>query len=666
MPATVRPMLATLSEGLTNDERYVYEVKWDGYRIIAIVKNKKVTLYSRGGNDYTAKYPLVVEALHELNRDMILDGEMVVFDDQGHPSFNAVQLYNGRRSPINYYCFDMLYLDGRDLRELPLMERKNLLRGLIKNNEVVKFSESFDDGEALYKLMQDKGWEGVVAKRKNSEYFENDRSSNWLKFPVKRMDEFVIGGWAESDKARSFRSILFGAYEKGKLKWVGRSGGGFKEKEMPGILKKLKALEIKRSPFINEVLDTKGATIHWVKPELVANFAYAEMTESGRIRKPATWLGFRLDKQPKDVIVPTVKKSPNNASKIITKKSPRPSAKKYLNEDSGWIKVDEEQKNAAWTDFEMENCTIPVHKLERELWNNVPKGKLLIYYSEIAEYILPYIKDRPQSLNLKLTHAGGPRTFIKDMENRQPDCAEIFSDQRRVKKAGKRNRIDYLVCNNIETLIYLINLGCVDVNTWASRKIHIEEPDYLWLDLDPTIPEGLKEKQLRSAEQKGFLKAIDVALAAKKILDKHKLTGFIKTSGKTGLHIYVPCSGFNFSQARALAYQLADDIHALVPKISTRNESINQRGDNVYIDAGQNDYADTLAAPYSIRPYHAPLVSTPLDWKEITPTLDRYAFTIDTIQQRLEKKGDLWQKLADKKIIAANNQSLAQLFKSHQ
>jgi bifunctional non-homologous end joining protein LigD len=649
MPASMQPMLATLSEGIANDGRYLYEVKWDGYRIAAFVKKGKVRLHSRSGLNYTNRYPNVVKALKELKSDVVLDGEMVVFDENGRPTFNLVQLYNGHDTPISYYVFDVLYINGYDVRKLPLTTRKAILKQLVEGNGIIQFSESFNDGEGLYREMEERGWEGVVAKKKESVYIEDDRSTNWLKFPVKKIDEFVIGGWAESDKARSFRSILFGAYDKGKLTWLGRSGGGYKEKEMPGILKKLHANEVKTSPFVNKVLDTKGAIIHWTKPVLVANFEYSEMTESGRIRKPATWKGFREDKDPKDVIIPLVTKPASNKKHT------------YLNKDSGWEKVDEEQRGASWQDFAMQQCTIPVHDLDRELWEGVPKGKLLIYYSEMADYILPYIKDRPQSLNLKLTHAGGPRTFIKDMENRQPDCVAIFTDKRRVKKAGKRAQIDYLVCNNLETLIYLTDLGCVDVNTWASRTQHIEEPDYLWLDLDPTLSTGLKGKALQEAESKGFEKAIQVAVAAHKVLNKHTLTGFIKTSGKTGLHIYIPCSHITFSEARPLAYKIADEVYKLVPKISTREESISLRGDKVYIDAGQNDYADTLAAPYSIRPYHQPLVSAPLEWKEVKKGLDRYAFTMDTIQKRLDKKGDLWKKLSDEKVIAANNRSLLKL-----
>lgn len=642
------------------------------YRINAFVKKGKVRLDSRGGLNYTERYPLIVDALKALKADVVLDGEMVVFDEDEKPDFNRVQLYNGHKNPISYFVFDILYCNGYDLKKLPLTTRKTILKELVEGSELIKFSESFDDGEGLYELMMQKQWEGIVAKKKESEYIENDRSYNWLKFPVKKKDELIIGGWAESDKARSFRSILFGAYHKGKLTWLGRSGGGFKEKEMPGILKQLKKYETHKSPFVNKVLDTKGAIIHWVKPQLVAWFEYSEMTESGRIRKPATWKGFREDKDPKDVSIPLVEKSNetivNEIADVLpaTRKQPKKkTARKqksvYLNKDSGWQKVDEEQKGADWQEFEMQHCTVPVHNLERELWEGVPKGKLLIYYSEMADHILPYLKDRPQSLNLKLTHAGGPRTFIKDMENRQPPCAHIFTDKRRVKKEGKRAQIDYLVCNNPETLIYLVDLGCVDVNTWASRTKEIEQPDYLWLDLDPTIEKGLKGKALINAEKKGFEKAIQVAMAARKVLQKHKLTGFIKTSGKTGLHIYIPCSGFTFGEARRISYKIADEIHKLLPEISTREESIDLRGDKVYIDAGQNDYADTLAAPYSVRPYHQPLVSTPLEWKEVKKGLDRYSFNMETIQARLEKKGDLWKMLGDEKLIISNNKSLSKL-----
>ncbi|WP_433903217.1 DNA ligase D [Sphingobacterium puteale] len=662
MPAHISPMLCTLVKDPLDSEDYLYEVKWDGYRIVSFVEKGKVHMDSRSGLNYTAKYPPVEKALKSLKHDVIIDGEVVVFNQEEKPDFDALQLYNGHDSPIRYCVFDLLWLDGQDLRGFPLTERKELLKMLVKDNDTFRFSESFDDGPALYQQMLDLNLEGIVAKKRDSQYIEGNRGNDWLKTPTRKRQEFVIGGWAESDKARSFKSLLFGAYENGKFTWIGRSGGGFKDKEMPGILKKLQAIEVDESPFVNKVLDTKGAKMHWVKPQLVANFEFATWTKTGRIRKPATFLGFRLDKKPKQV----VREVPKSAAPIeaevakeksaskVRKDSKRESApKKLLNKDSNWQRVDESFEGSEVTDFPMKNCTIQLHDIGRELWKGVAKGDLILYYNKIASYILTYLKDRPQSLNLKLTAAGGPTTFIKDMENRQPDCAEVFKNQRRVKKVGKRDQIDYLVCNNVETLLTMVNWGCVDINPWASRIQHPEKPDYIWLDLDPTVT--------KKNEDQGFEQTIQVAIAAKKVFDKYKLKGFVKTSGKTGLHIYIPCSGFTFEQARIIANLLADEIHQLVPAISTRSEAINHRKGKVYIDANQNDYADTLAAPYSVRPYHKPIVSTPLEWKEVKPKLDRYKFTMSQISVRLKQKGDLFSGLHDIKINKSNNLILSLL-----
>ena len=310
-PTTVSPMLCTLTKEPVTNPEYIFEIKWDGYRIISYVQKGKVRMDSRSALDYTKKYPPVVEALKALKRDIILDGEVVVFNEEGLPDFDALQLYNGHNTPISYCVFDILWLDGYNLMELPLEERKKILKALVKGNKVLKFSESFDDGEGLYQYMLEKNLEGIVAKKRDSEYLPGVRSYEWLKVPTRKRQEFVIGGWAESENGRAFRSLLFGAYEGKKLKWIGRSGGGYKQHEMPGILKQLKALETDESPFVNPVLDTKGAVVHWVKPELVANFEFATWTKSGRIRKPATFLGFRKDKNAKQVVreVPAAIKS---------------------------------------------------------------------------------------------------------------------------------------------------------------------------------------------------------------------------------------------------------------------------------------------------------------------------------------------------------------------
>jgi bifunctional non-homologous end joining protein LigD len=270
----------------------------------------------------------------------------------------------------------------------------------------------------------------------------------------------------------------------------------------------------------------------------------------------------------------------------------------------------------------------------------------------VAPYILPYLKDRPESLHLKLKNANAPGLYIKDMEGRQPECASIYTDTRRHKLAGKPDTIDYLVCNNEATLLWMVNLGCVDINPWNSRTTTPENPNYISIDLDPTVKES----------KNGYPgRLLDTALAAKEYFDKNKLKAFAKTSGKTGIHFFIPCSGIDFPQARNFAELICKTIVALVPDAATFTNSINSRGDKIYVDPSQNDYADTLAAPYCVRPWHAPTVSTPLEWKEINHKLNPSLFTIDTILPRLKKKGDLFEGVLNKKIALANINNIKKL-----
>jgi bifunctional non-homologous end joining protein LigD len=642
MPLSVKPMLCTLTKDVVQDEDYLYELKWDGYRIVSYIKDGKVRMDSRSALDYTKKYPPVAKALKELSHDAVLDGEVVVFNEEGKPDFDALQLYNGHETPINYCVFDLLWLDGYNLMNLPLTDRKALLKDLVEGNEVLRFSESFDDGEALYQHALDLNLEGIVAKRRDSHYLPDARNDNWLKTPTRKRQEFVIGAWAESDKARSFRSLLFGAYNNDQLEWIGRSGGGYKEKDMPAILSQLQKLEIEQSPFINKVLDTKGAKIHWVKPELVANFEFATWTKSGRIRKPATFLGFRKDKKPQDVVreVPI-----SEAEEQAIIEAPKPDKKPVEPAaDSNWPKITG-KKIISERDFEFGGHTVTINNIEEEVWRGITKAQLITYYHGICPYILPHLKDRPLSLHIKQDGANAPGFYIKDMEGHEPNYLDIFSDARRHKKKGKRDEIDYPVCNNEAALLYLINLGCIDLNPWSSRTDNPQEPDFISIDLDPS--------------DEDFGKAIKVAQAAKKLCDQHKLTSFVKTSGKTGMHLFLPCTGFDYPQARTLAEKICNQIADSLPDIATTEVSIDHRGTKLFVDPSQNDYADTLACAYSVRPYKHPTVSTPLEWKEVKDKLDPRKFTMDSINERLEKKGDLFREIADEKIRLANSRILS-------
>jgi bifunctional non-homologous end joining protein LigD len=372
-----------------------------------------------------------------------------------------------------------------------------------------------------------------------------------------------------------------------------------------------------------------------VKPELVANFEFATWTKSGRIRKPATFLGFRKDKKAKQV----VREVPKEVDVVEEQIDESTKRSKSTMAGSNWPKL-EAIKTISSSEMQIGDCSITLTDVDRVLWKGVTKARLLEYYHAVSKYILPHLKDRPLSLHVKPKGPNAPGLYIKDMEGREPDCASIFVDKRRHSQEGKRDTIDYLICNNEATLLYLINLGCIDVNPWMSRKENAEQPDFFNIDLDPS--------------DEDFEKVIEVAIAAKQVLDRYKLKAFPKTSGKTGLHIYVPIEGIGFEQARNYSEMLGREIQKMVPKISTVNVSINSRGNKVFIDPSQNDYADTLAAAYSVRPHKVPGVSTPLEWKEIKSGLDPKAFTIDTVLNRIKKKGDLFKDVLDRKIARGN------------
>lgn len=644
-PEIVKPMLCTLVQEPFTKEGWIYEVKWDGYRIIAFKKGNRVILHSRAGLDYSERYTAVYNAIKKMKGDFIIDGEVVAFDEEGHVSFDLVQKANPD-APIAYYAFDMLWKDGKNIMELPLAERKAKLSSTLPKTGIVKFSDSFDDGIALYNQAQNLELEGIVAKKADSIYQPGKRGNDWLKIPTAKRQEFVVGGWAESEKARAFRSLLFGAYNKdGKLEWIGRTGGGFKEKEMPEILEKLKALEIKQSPFINKVLDAKGAVIRYIKPEIVINVKFATWTTSGRIRKPATFLGIRYDKKPKNV-VREVPLSEKEEQKVIEGKSEKtkPNYGK-TSYDSNWRELEKMQVTSR-DEIDIDGCAIELTNVEHELWKQISKADLIQYYSAVSNYILPYLKNRPLSLHVKPYAPTAPGLYIKDMEGRQPRCADIFSTPRKHPKPGKRNVIDYLVCNNKATLIYLINLGCIDINPQNSTVADYLHPDYIIIDLDPS--------------DEDFAKAITAAQACKQMLDEYKLKAFVKTSGKTGMHLLLPCAGLTFPEARIIAVSISNEVTAMISDVATSENSIAKRGNKIFIDYNQNDEADTIASPYSCRPFHIPTVSTPLDWKEVKDGLNPHDFTINTILKRLNKKGDLWKRLFDKTTQVKNSKILKQ------
>jgi bifunctional non-homologous end joining protein LigD len=629
MPRKVKPMLCTLLAKPFNDDKYIYEIKWDGYRIIAYKNGGQVTLESRSNLDYSKKYPSIINALGNLKQNVVLDGEVVTLDESGKADFDELQTVNGQpKANLYYYVFDLLWYDGVNVMDLPLIQRKLYLKNIVKDSLLIRFSDHFDDGLQLYELSKSLNIEGIIAKRKESKYVPDSRGNDWYKIPNRIKQEFVVGGWVESSK-RDFKTLLFGAHDENGLRWIGHAGGGYKEREMPGILKRLTDLETKKSPFYNKV--EYDGIAHYVRPELVANIEYSTLTKGGKIRKPAIFLGFREDKKSDRVVEEKAKITPHKKRKLPT--AP----------DSNWPLV--EAAEIRNTDvFDIDGHSVALNNVDWEIWKGITKADLIQYYHTVSRYILPHLKDRPLSLHIKLKGPFAKGFFIKDMEGREPRFAKIFQTKRLNKNEGMREVIDYLVCNNLATLLYAINLPTIDLNPWTSTIQNPEYPNYIVLDLDPS--------------DDVFSKTIEPAIAAKELFDREKITAFIKTSGKTGIHIFVPCSAYKFEQARTVAENMSREINSMVPRLTTIEFLKNKRGNKVYIDINQNDFADTVAAPYSVRPYRRPNVSTPLKWKEVNPSLSQNDFTIKNTLDRFEKTGDLFEAVLDKTIALRNNKKL--------
>ncbi|HEY1006443.1 MAG TPA: DNA ligase D [Sphingobacteriaceae bacterium] len=641
-PGPIDPMLATLVREPFDDPDWLFEVKFDGYRVQAHAIRREYRLYSRSRLDYTDQYAAVAEELQRIGHEVILDGEVVLLNDRGHPDFDGLQRYNGTGHLV-YFAFDLLWIDGYDITALPLTERKEILRLVLPESDVIRYSTAFPQGRDLFDLVREQGVEGIVAKRKDSPYRPGRRSAEWLKIPARRIQEFVLGGWTESESGRGFRSLIFGNYVDGRLEYVGHAGHGFKDQERKEILAVLKKLAAGRSPFSGDV--RTSTAVHWLRPELVISVEFATFTRAGNIRKPATFRGFRPDKDPREV-VPEIPLSAQEEQSVIRSHQPEPPPS--VREESpdtmtasNWPEIEKLQITSE-NMLPVEGTEVRVTNIEKSLWSEagVTKADLIRYYISVREFILPYLVNRPLSLHLKPYGPTAPGLYIKDMEGRKPPYAKIFRMARKHPKPGKRAVIEYLLCQNLATLIYIINLGAVDLNPWSSRTNDYEHPDWITIDLDPSDDD--------------FGKAVEAARAARSLFEELGLTSFVKTSGKTGLHLLVPCRELSFPQARKLGEYFCDEIHTRVPHITTRERAVSGRGNRLYVDDSQNDLSDTIASAYSVRPFRVPSVSTPLQWEEVKPGLDPTAFQIDTILPRLEKTGDLLGGLFDEKA-ARNN-----------
>lgn len=613
MPA--QPMLASLVKTPFDDPNWLFEVKWDGYRAIAEVRDREVKLVSRAGKSFNERYAPVVDSLKKLRDDVLLDGEIVAIDENGRSHFQLLQNYQRTgQGNLQYYVFDILSLNGKDLRELPLSERKKILRKTLPDLPHARHSDHVvGKGTSFLEAARKQQLEGIMAKDMRSPYREGERSHEWLKIKTGLRQEAVIGGFTAPRKSRKhLGALILGVYEGDRLVYVGHAGGGFNQTSLREVREKLEPLIQKESPFANPPRHT-NAPVTWVRPDLVCEVTFSEWTEDGIFRQPI-FVGLREDKDPREVVreIP----GDGDAKARTSKRTPR------TQRSAG----QEKSKDEIIVNRHPVKFTHP----DKLYWpeEEITKGDLLDYYRKCSRYILPYLVDRPQSLHRFPNGIQKEGFFQKDVGTNVPEWLETAE----IPLETETKKIRYLVCKDEASLVYMVNLGCIEMHPWFSRVGKLDNPDYLVLDLDP---EGVK-----------FDAVVETAMVAKKLLDRAGVVSFCKTSGATGLHIFVPLKAkYEYDVAKNFAHLIARMVNAELPKLTSLERSPDKRKRRVYIDYLQNTKGQTVVAPYSVRPRPGAPVSTPLEWDELKAGLDPRAFTIKTIFPRLKERGDLFKKV---------------------
>ena len=591
----IKPMLATLSDQPFNDPDWIYEIKWDGYRAIAETGQEQVRFYSRNGLDFSDRFSTLTAALKKVKVPAIIDGEIVLLNEQQLPDFQKLQDYeNNTRFPLVYYCFDLLSLHGENTEELPLLERKKLLKKLLGKNRVIRYCDHVvGEGIPFLEKAREAGLEGIIAKQKQSLYTEGIRSKEWLKLKNVQSSEAVIVGFTKPKGSRQYFGSLILANKKGRRwQYRGHVGTGFNEQLLQSLYRQMTKLKTVDSPFSEKV--PANGPVTWLVPKLVADIAYTEVTRDGIFRHPS-FLRLREEKSISQLNEEIVKKQ--------SAQSPRES-----------IRIGRQE--------------VMLTNQQKIFWpaEGYTKGDLIQYYERIADILLPHLKNRPLSLLRNPNGILDKGFFHKDAGENAPAFAEVY----KVNSESSGKVIDYLVCNNKATLLYIANLGCIEFNPWNSTARKPDHPTWMVIDIDPS-------------EKNKFTEVVDVARATYEILKKAGVNCYCKTSGATGLHVYVPMKNkYPYDQVRDFGQLIATMVHEQLPGTTSLERSLKKRGSHIYLDYLQNRPGQTLAVAYSLRPRAGAPVSTPLEWKEVKHSLDPLEFNIRSIFKRIQKKGDIF------------------------
>ena len=627
-PTFIPPMLATLADSdfVPDRKDWIYETKWDGYRVVAVCSGKEVHLLSRNEKSFDARFYPVRDALASQQWNAVLDGEIVASSSNEPPRFELLQRWQSEKDgDLSYHVFDLLQLDGHDLTNLTLIQRRELLETLLEKDPVIHLSKEIKKtGAALLQWGRKHQLEGIMAKRANSLYSPGLRSDDWLKIKLRQNQEVVIVGFLKKeDSDRSFSSLLAAVYDNKQLLYTGKIGTGFTQKEEAALYSKLKKLQRKTCPLEEwpaELRRTGNDQITWVRPQLVAVVEYAEITRQGLMRQ-ASFQGLRDDKKATDV------HPEKKAGKINQRtKAPEPIA----DQPSPFSNATSERMLLTVNGHELEFT-----HLSRKYWpaEKYSKADLLDYYYQVAPLLLHYIQGRAQSLHRFPGGIKGKGFYQKDVTGKVPDWM-----RQAPYTTGKGDKHHFLIPQSEAELLYMVNWGCIEINPANDLIDEPGFPTWCLLDIDP----GTKSS---------FDDAIDVANTIHDILSGWRIQSYPKTSGATGLHIYLPLQQkYSFDECQLFAKLVALEAEKRLPSIASTERMVKNRGGKLYIDYLQNRPGATLAAPYSVRPRPGAPVSMPLDWSEIKKGLKPVDFTIKNALVRIEKNGDLFKPVLGKAI----------------
>jgi bifunctional non-homologous end joining protein LigD len=598
----VSPMLAVSADAPFSRAGWVFEIKLDGYRLLAAREKGEPRLVSRNGNDLTATFPEIARAVRGLPYEgLVVDGEVVVHDARGIPSFQELQKRGqlSRRSdvhraaaerPATFYAFDLLACEGFDARELPLVGRKAILRELLPCCGPIRFSEHVEElGARVYEQVTALDLEGIVGKKADSPYRAGQRSRDWVKVRAMRSDDFAVVGWTDPSGSRAgFGSLHLAQYDaEGTPVYAGAVGSGFTGRQLGAIYRRLSAMEAGSPPPAGARPPGRGH--HWVAPAFVVEVRYREVTEEGLLRQP-TFLRLRDDKSPAECVQQGVHAP--EAAVAPARVAPRPEPVR----------------------------SIPFTNLDKVLYPEAgfTKGDVVEYYQAVAGWMLPFLRDRPLVLTRYPDGIAGKSFYQKNAPEWKPDWVRTV----RVYSEGSERDLDYFVVDDLESLLYVVNSAALLLHVWSSRVETLGNPDWCILDLDP--------------KDAPFAHVIEIARLLHGICDEIGLPAFVKTSGSTGLHVLVPLGRrVTYEQSRTLGELLARVVVRERPRIATIERVVEKRGGKVYVDFLQNGHGKLLVAPYSTRPLPGAPVSAPLRWSEVKRGLDISRFTIESMPRRL-------------------------------